>query len=152
MATYNKMFTDPRPFRVPERLMPWDLEPLWSTCDSDDTERMRELIDGIDRPLNELLLEMGISDAVKNNRLVMVRYLLGLGVFFSGGDVITALRKGEEWIPMLEIFREFGWGVNDKLGRAAITALWSVNLILFSKFHFPPYVWSDVPDPNETLI
>ncbi len=66
------MLTDPRPFGVSERFMPWDRENLWSTCNSDDRERMRELIGGMDRPLNELFLEMGISDAIKNKRLGMV--------------------------------------------------------------------------------
>jgi hypothetical protein len=73
----------------------------------------------LDPPLGDLT--PGLAFAVKGNHLNMVRYLLERGVPVGGRAVQEALRAGS--IPALEILREFGWEVNMKVDRIALTAL-----------------------------
>jgi len=73
----------------------------------------------VDPPVHDLTT--GLGWAIERNHFKMARYLLERGVPFDGLALRRALRAGS--IPVLEMFREFGWDVNMKIEHTTVTAI-----------------------------
>jgi ankyrin repeat protein len=93
-------------------LEPDQLSALWQACDSHDTAPLAHLIETLDPP--NIRLGTCLVVAVERNHLNIIRYLLERGVSITGLALHRALSAGS--IPVLEMFREFGWDVNKQLG------------------------------------
>jgi len=96
---------------IPRLTIPADnsLEDLKKASESGDLEKVMELVEGKNRPLD--YLDYGLCAAVGAGQVAVARCLFENGAIIAPGIAIKAATAKS--VKIFELLMEYGWGVND---------------------------------------